>query len=337
MRYGKVLLLGVVAVAFLAGQGDARVRLPIAAGTWYPADAGALRAMVEKHISEAEAPPRKGRCVACIVPHGGYGASGDIAGHAFRLIEAGQYDRVIVLGPSHFAEFRGCSIPSVEACRTPLGDVAVDGPAVRMLDRSSLIDLRALHYKPRLVRVQLHEREHAIEVVLPFLQVRLGAFKLVPIIVGDLKDYSGGIDVNAVNAIARLIRKIVDERTLVVVSSDFTHHGNKYSFRPFKENILEGIEALDRRAFDLILSKDFEGFRTYLEQTRNPICGKTAICILLKLLSPAAQGVLLSYDVSGRRNGDLRNSVSYAAIAFFEGSGSETTANPSSPAQKKAE
>ena len=318
MRYRRISVLVLVAVSVLGVEGATRILRPHAAGKWYPADADELRATVEGFIREAEVSAPEGRCIACIVPHAGYVFSGDIAGHAFKLIEPGQYDRVIVLGPSHFAGFRGCSIPSVQLCRTPLGDVILDGPAIRKLDRSTLIEVRSIHYRQSLERIPVHEREHSIEVVLPFLQVRLGAFKLIPMLVSDLNDYQGRIDVAAIETIAGMLKETMDERTLVVVSSDFTHHGNNYSYRPFKENVLEGIEALDRQAFDLILAKDFEGFRGYLEQTGNTICGRLSICILLKLLPKTAEGVLLSYDTSARRTGNLNNSVSYAAIAFIE-------------------
>ena len=317
-RYVRTLALVAMAVLLLGVQGQMRILRPVAAGTWYPADPAELRSTVETYIDKAEATAPQGRCVALIVPHAGYHFSGDIAAHAFKLLDPAHYDRVIVLGPSHFAAFRGCSIPSVQACRTPLGDVLLDGPTIRKLDMCPLIDVRSVHYRENIERTQVHEREYCIEVLLPFLQVRLGAFHLVPMLVSDLKDYRGDIDVNAIDAVADTLSRVIDERTLIVISSDFTHYGNKFSYRPFTENVLEGIETLDRYAIDLILRKDFDGFRAFLRETRSTICGRMAICILLKLLPATAEGALLSYDLSARRTGDLRSSVSYAAIAFFD-------------------
>jgi AmmeMemoRadiSam system protein B len=164
----------------------------------------------------------------------------------------------------------------------------------------------------------LHERESTIEVVLPFLQARLGEFRLVPILAGDFVDYHKRFDENAVASVAERIREVVDDRTLIVVSSDFTHFGNNFSYRPFRENILENIEALDKEAFRLILKRDSPGFHMYLEETKNTICGKAAIEILLKLLPPTAQGRLLKYDVSARKTGDTRASISYASIVFTD-------------------
>jgi len=318
MQTRFVFALTVVALLTIGAQVTMRVRQPIAAGTWYPADRETLRESVQRYVDAAEVAVPEGRLVACIVPHGAYGLSGDVAAHAFKLLKTGQYSRVIVLSPSHFATFRGCSIAAVQTYRTPLGDVLLDGPVIRKLTFSTLFSTRALKYTSVGERAQLHEREHGIEVVLPFLQVQLGIFWLVPIVVGDLRDHSGAVDQHAINTIVRMLGEVIDDRTLLVVSSDFTHHGNAFSYRPFKENVLEGVERLDKEAFRLILKRDYAGFQSYLEETQNTICGKLAISILLKLLPKHAQGHLLAYDISARKTKDLSSAVGYAAIVFVD-------------------
>ena len=194
----------------------------------------------------------------------------------------------------------------------------MDGPAIRALDRSTLIEVRSVKYKAGDEHVKLHEQEYTIEVVLPFLQQQLGSFSLVPILVGDFLDYKNRVDGDALEAVAETIREFLDERTLIVVSSDFTHFGNNFGYRPFRENIIEGIETLDKTAFNLILKKDFPRFLVYAEETQNTICGKNAIAILLRLLPKKAEGRLLKYEVSARRTNDTRSSISYASIVFVE-------------------
>ena len=318
MRHRLILVLGAACLLVLGAQGVTRVLRPIAAGTWYPSDPVELRAAVEKYIEDAKVELPEGRVVACIVPHAAYEFSGAVAGHAFKAIQPGSFNRVILLGPSHFTSFRGCSIPSVQVAKTPLGKTALDGPSIRRLDMSTLIDVRSISYTENIERIALHEREHSTEVVLPFLQVRLGAFSLIPMLVSDFRDYNGRMDEAAIESVAARLRGIMDERTLVVVSSDFTHFGNRYSYKQFREDILKGIETLDRQAFDIICHLDYKEFVTYLEQTGNTICGKTSICILLKLLPKTCRGVVLDYDVSAKKTGDLASSVSYAAIAFVD-------------------
>lgn len=307
-----------VAVPFLvaAGQAGPRAVNPIAAGAWYPAESAALRKSVEDYVARADAAPVDGRVIACILPHAPYPTAGPVAAPVLKQLKPGAYDRVIVLAPAHFSSFRGCSIPSAQAWRTPLGFVPMDGPAIRTLDRSTLIEVRSLHYRPNAERRQLHERETTIEVVLPYLQVQLGSFTLIPLLVGDFKDYRGGIDGYALSSVAQSLREFIDDRTLVVVSSDFTHFGNNFSYRPFRENIIQSIEALDHNAFDLIVQRNIPAFEEYLTFTENTICGKNAILILLRLLPQNAQAKLMSYEMTGKRTGDTSTSVSYAGFVF---------------------
>ncbi|NIA14206.1 MAG: AmmeMemoRadiSam system protein B [Nitrospiraceae bacterium] len=319
MTYRHIALLTTVLVlaAGAAGAaGAAKFVRPIAAGLWYPEQPQELRDTVDGLLKAAQTSQPSGRCVASIVPHAPYATSGQIAAEALSIVRAEDYDRVIVLAGSHHTAFRGCSIPSAYAYRTPLGNVVIDGPAVRALDRSTLIEVRSLRYGPAAERKQLHERESNIEVVLPFLQVQLGTFQIVPVVVGDFKDHGGQFDEAAMEAVAKQLRPLVDERTLIVVSSNFTHFGNRFSYRPFRENIVEGIEALDRAAFDCILRRDYAGYLRYLKDTRNRIDGKYAIALMLKLLPEGARGKLLAHEISARKTGDTRTSISYAALAF---------------------
>ena len=332
MRTIRILCV-IIAVAALLGASEVtRVVRPIAAGIWYPAEKEKLVAEVARCMSDTEVSVPEGRIVACIVPHAPYSTFGPVAGAAFSLLKGRKYDRVIVLAATHNSSFRGCSIPSVQAYRTPLGDVPLDGPAIRAMDRSTLIEVRSVKYKAGDEHVNLHESEYTIEVVLPFLQQQLGSFSLVPILVGDFLDYQKRVDGDALEAVAETIREFLDERTLIVVSSDFTHFGNNFGYRPFRENIIEGIETLDKTAFNLILKKDFPHFLVYTEETQNKICGKNAIAILLRLLPKKAEGRLLKYEVSARRTNDTRSSISYASIVFVEPS---EAAVPSEGGNKK--
>lgn len=318
---GLAALILACAPPVAAEKSVTRIVRPVAAGSWFPAEADKLQTLVDGLYNEADAgaaaSPVSGKLVACIVPHAPYATTGAIAASTLRLLQPGQYERVIILAPAHHSKFRGCSIPSAQAYITPLGVVPIDCALVREIDRlSPLIEVRSLNYKKVRERQPLHEKETTIEVMLPYLQQRLGSFALIPILVGELKDYGDNLDVYAIDAIASILARYIDEKTLVVVSSDFTHFGNNFSYRPFKENILQGIEALDKNAFDLILSRNSAGYYEYLRQTENTICGKEAIALLLKLLPKNARGAVTAYDISARRTGDTKTSISYAAIAF---------------------
>lgn len=314
-----VCLAGVVVLAAEVSQ----VRLPLFRGFWYPATAEALRTACEQYINEAELPmPVRGRILACVAPNGGYQNSGSVAAHAFKPLETGQYDRVIMLTASHNARFPGCSIPMVEYYATPLGLVPLDGGACKRAAWSSLIQTQTVLYrdagKGRGKRLAIHETEHGIEILLPFLQVQLGNFELVPIVVGDLRDSKGRIRGSAVKSIAGVLERIVDERTLIVVSSNLTYYGERYGYTPFTKDDAEGIEWLDKQALHYVLNRDLEGFLDYLEKTRNPIDGAAPLAILIALLPSRVEGYLLNYETNAHEMEEEGSSVSYAALVFSD-------------------
>lgn len=312
----------IIAVLLIAparqSAGEAIFRLPVGAGSFYPEDPDELKKAVADHYAAVSPPLPSGRLLACIVPHSGFQFCGDVIANAFKHLKLGEYSKVILLAPCHYANFDGCSIAEASAFVTPIGVTPLSGVTIRELTYSALISSRALHYGKSFRHVKSNEVEHAIEVPLPFLQYSLGNFGLVPMLVGNLKDASGRFSEASIEVIAASIKKVLDERTLLVVSTDFTHFGNAFSFRPFEKDIPANIEQLDREAFRLLLQRDFDGFQRYLKETRNPICGATCLQILMKILPPQAQGVLLDYVQSAQQTGNPDRSVSYAAINFYD-------------------
>ncbi|MCP4716377.1 MAG: AmmeMemoRadiSam system protein A, partial [Deltaproteobacteria bacterium] len=147
----------------------------------------------------------------------------------------------------------------------------------------------------------------------PFLQSVLPDARLVPLIVGDLTEAQLG-------QAARAVQAIIDEQTVIVASSDFTHYGPNYGYRPaLAGGASDGIRALDDGAFATIVNCDRRAFQRYLDRTGITICGARPITLLLEVLSVAVdgpQGALLHYATSAELTGDWSNSVSYAAIVF---------------------
>ena len=265
---------------------------PAVAGTWYPADAVELRALVEELLAHAPAPPAE-PAAALIAPHAGLVYSGAVAAAAFASVRRRRVTRVVLLGPSHYAAFSGAVVPEAAAWRTPLGDLPLD------------LDVEL----PR--RTAPFLQEHCLEVELPFLQCCLDSgFAAVPILVGPRSD---GADLDAV---ASTVEPLLDGDTLLVVSSDFTHYGAAFRFTPFHDALPERIAALDRGALRRIEEADAAGFERYVMETGATICGRAAIGVLLRLAamrrSPARR--TLAYATSGELTGSFDHSVSYAAV-----------------------
>ena len=299
-QFAAVLLLLAAALA-TAGE---RVRPAAVAGTWYPGEASELGTYVERTLDAAPAwtAPEGERVRAMISPHAGYAYSGPTAAAGYRALRGQAYDRVILLGPSHHAAFRGVAIADVDAYATPLGEVPLDAAAVARLRASPLVG--AGPAEP--------DREHSLEIQLPFLQrVLAPGWRLVPMMVGRLEpeDYA---------ALADAIRPLLDDRTLVVVSTDFTHYGARFGYVPFPPDSEAAgrLEALDKGAFAQIAARDPKGFLEYQERTGITICGFRPVALLLHLLPPDAHAHLVRYDTSGALLGDYRSSVSYLSVVL---------------------
>lgn len=182
-----------------------RARPPVVAGLFYPADPEALARLVDGLLQEGEV--GDGALCAVVAPHAGLAYSGPVAGTAYATVRqrAPGTRRVVLLGPSHFVPLRGAAVPTHDAWTTPLGAVPVAGS----LRDEALRAGAALDDAP-------HEREHALEVQLPFLQRALPEPPLVlPVAVGTM----------AAGAVADLIGALAAEPgTLVVVSTDLSHY-----------------------------------------------------------------------------------------------------------------
>ncbi len=312
MRIVRCVLAALLAAAALpwGPPAQARVRPSAIAGDWYPGDRALASVEIEQLLLDAaSAPVLPAKPAAILVPHAGWRWSGPVAAAAFRTLHRGDFTRVVVLGPSHHAAFEGFSVTDAEAYETPLGTVPICREALDALRDGKLVRTVA----------GAEDREHSLEIELPFLQKTLGSFCLVPVVVGETTAESQ-------KTMAGKLAGLRDGKTLFVFSSDFTHYGPRYGYAPFGPSGRAAgneIRAQNDRAIGFILKKDAAGFRKFLDETGDTICGRNGIGVLLELLpriSPKAEPVLLaryaSLDIP-RVEGD--DSVTYVAIAFAEG------------------
>jgi len=313
MKVSRVwLALGCVLIALLLMAQEpekGEVRSSILAGQWYAAEKEELQREVSSYLKNAPPTNYYKELIALIVPHAGYQYSGLAAAYGYVTIDEQAIKRVIILAPTHRYPFRGCSILKVSYYQTPLGLVEVDSEVCRQLLEKKLFSTVS----------PAHREEHSIEIQLPFLQEAIkGHFKIVPILVGDIKGKDCQI-------IADAIKPVLNDTTLLVVSSDFTHYGRRFGYQPFakekKENLAENLRRLNFGAVEHIMNKDFDAFIEYQRKTSITICGYRPIGILLKLLPPDCYGQLRCYYTSADiiEEGDYSDSVSYSTICFTRG------------------
>ncbi|HHT9126952.1 MAG TPA: AmmeMemoRadiSam system protein B [Candidatus Brocadiia bacterium] len=276
------------------------VREPVAAGRFYPSDENVLRTDVESYLVKVPKQNLPGKPVALISPNAGYKYTGIVAAHGYNTIKGRNYKRIIILAPTHYGRFKGVSISRDTHYQTPLGPVAIDDEVCnKLLDQPPLFGTDP----------EADKREYSIEVQLPFLQSVLKDFKIVPLLLGNLKKED-------IEKVAEAIKSFVTDDTLLIASSDFTHYGDAFNYAPFRKDIEENIKKLDYGAFERILALDSEGFLQYRIETGITADGFLPIGLLLRLLPPEAKGTLLTYETSGKQSGDFTYSVSYASIVF---------------------
>jgi AmmeMemoRadiSam system protein B len=253
-------------------------RPPAVAGMFYLRGPDELKSMIDGFLEKCKKyklPPNS-RLKALIVPHAGYVYSAIVAASGYFLLKENRFKRVISLGPSHYVPFRGAAFDSNKFWRTPLGDVMIENFKSRNI----------------VVMPQAHEREHSIEVQLPFLQAILEDFSFCPITLGDSPKIDDDI-------IAELDGG-KDEGMLLLISSDLSH------YLPYKEAV-----KVDSATIKEILSLK--------EVSYDEACGREGINVLIRIAKQLKwKPVLIDYRNSGDTSGDKTGVVGYCCIAFIE-------------------
>jgi AmmeMemoRadiSam system protein B len=259
-----------------------KTRPAAVAGMFYPADRVQLAHEVRAMLTAAN--PGTLRPKALIAPHAGYIYSGPVAASAYALLApvARQICRVVLLGPAHRVAFHGLALPDAEAFDTPLGQVAIDLAAVR----------RIVHLPQVVVSAPAHAQEHSLEVQLPFLQILLPDFKLLPLAVGQ--------------ATAEQVGEVLDRlwggaETLILISSDLSH------YLPYP-----AAKRADRLTADAIL-------HLQTPVSHEQACGGTAVNgLMLAALRHGLCAHLLDLRNSGDTAGPRDQVVGYGAFAFTD-------------------
>ena len=275
------------------------VRESVIAGSWYPGDPKILASEIDGFLKNVPAQPLGGRVAALIVPHAGYIYSGQIAAHSYKHVECKTFDVVIVIGPSHRAYFQGASVYNKGGYQTPLGIVPVDVElANRIIAQSPMIS-----FVP-----SAHSEEHSVEIQLPFLQVALGEFNFVPIVMGDQDKHSCGELAEAI------YKSASDKRILIVGSSDLSH------FHPYGKAV-----KLDSVVLDHIKRMDADGLLRDLKGGLCEACGggPMAVAMMVAKRLGADSPKLLKYANSGDVAGDKGSVVGYASAVFYKGNAAE--------------
>jgi AmmeMemoRadiSam system protein B/AmmeMemoRadiSam system protein A len=296
-----LLCLCLAAPPHARAGGAAGVRKPAVAGQFYPSDLETLARAVGAFLADA-LPPSGERPIAIVSPHAGYVYSGQIAADAYKEAAAFDYETVVILGVNHTTPgFDAISVYPSGGFQTPLGIASVDealAAAVMKADKRFAFDSR------------VHEREHSIEVQVPFVQTVFPNAKILPVVVG-----SQNPDLCARFGEA-LVGAAAGKRILIVASSDLSHYPRYEDAVRVDRETLEAIASLDAVKYEAVTARHMQESPPQLDTCA---CGEgpilAAMAAAKKLGAKGAR--IISYANSGSTLvGDRSRVVGYGAVSF---------------------
>ncbi|MFH1063196.1 MAG: AmmeMemoRadiSam system protein B [Candidatus Omnitrophota bacterium] len=279
-------------------QNKLEIKLPNVQGVFYPADKAELGQMIDGFLNSASDNKIKAHIYGLISPHAGYVYSGPVAAQNYQAIKNSGYKTIIILAASHYFTLASAAVYSQGVFQTPLGAVPIDQDFAQGLIKN---------YKNLFARnPDVFEKEHAIEVQIPFLQQTLKDFKIVPIIIPQT---SYGLTRSLAQALTQAIGKRED--VLIIASSDMSHYHQQ-----------ETAYKMDQQTLALILNSQPEQLFNCVSLGKNELCGSAAVVTLLQVMKnlQADNIQLLKYATSADsayvENPDKNRVVGYASIIF---------------------
>jgi AmmeMemoRadiSam system protein B/AmmeMemoRadiSam system protein A len=271
------------------------VRRSAWAGQFYPASPTELSRTIAGFYAACEKPEAPADIVAVVAPHAGYEYSGRIAASAYKLLEGHEFEAVVVVSPSHTKYFRGISVYNGGSYETPLGVLPTHAALAKRLSRVAPSTI----YLSNMGHTGGGRAEHAVEVQLPFLQIVLGAFKLVSVVMGEQQDWH--VLGDALAALAS------DRPILLVASSDLSHYHPAPKALRLDTAVRDGIKALDPAA----LSHTFE-------TGKGEACGAGPIlaCLHAARKMGATRSLITGFGNSGEVSGDDSGVVGYLSAVL---------------------
>ncbi len=273
------------------------VRKAQIAGTFYPEDKEELESSLKQMLAYHQDLVIE-NIYGIIVPHAGYMYSGKIAAKAYQQISNQIFDNIIVISPSHYDYFEGCSVFN-GIYETPIGQIEPNSSFIEALSaKSEIISVSNLG----------HQNEHALEIQLPFLQLINPNFKLIPIVMGQQKIETAEKLANALISVLN-DPKYSNQKNLLVCSSDLSHFKNLAQANILDNVMIDDIEAFDiKKLNENILAEKTEacGF--------GPIMAGMLTCKRLG----ATKSKVLAYCTSADVSKDHNKVVGYLSAAFYK-------------------
>ncbi len=267
------------------------IRRAAVAGSWYPDAPESLSREIDRYC--AQVPGRvRGEVLGLIAPHAGLVYSGPVAAHAYCQLEGRAFDVAVLVGPSHYMGFEGVALFPRGVFETPCGPMAVNEEIAALLqaEGAPVCDYPAAH-----------QREHSLEMQLPFLQRFLPSTPIVPLIMG----FQSPATIHGLAA--ALATCLKGRRAVLIASSDLSHYQDARTAKKLDAVVLTAIQTLDP-----------DGLESALAHTPDHACGGGPIASVMRaaIALGARHGRVLRYADSGDVSGDKSAVVGYVAAAL---------------------
>ena len=301
----KIVIL-IIATMVMMNSCNGQEKVPVVrpatqANRFYTGDSTALSEEVDSFLAVHKGRTQYDNVAALIVPHAGYYFSGNVAASAYMTLNPKRpYKRIFLLGPSHHEWLDGASVNTeADYYATPLGKVKVDRETAVQLTKDSLFS-----YRP-----EAHDREHCLEMQLPFLQRRLGEVPpIVPIIIAT-NDYE------KLQRMAAVLKPYFTDENLFVISSDFSHYP---SYEVACEVDARTGKAIESGDVGQLIAAIETNARSGKRNLATSACGEFAIITLMLMLDRHDEVKHLMYQNSGDIDDhDPNRVVGYHAFAIL--------------------
>ncbi len=267
------------------------------AGSWYPSNPKKLATEVDNYLDNAVLPNLDGDVVAVIAPHAGYVYSGAVAGHAFAAVREREFDLVALLSPMH-APHRDVFLSSAHTFyATPLGKIPIAREAVSAVSAD-------LEEKLGFGITSIaNDREHSLEIELPFLQRTLKSdFELLPIMIRST-------NMRELEILGKALAKVLHgKNALLVASTDLSHFYSQEDAKVLDSEMLRQIENFSP-----------EGVLQTEEMGKGFACGRGAVAATFYAAKELGAKTVktLNYATSGDVSGDYSSVVGYGAAVVL--------------------
>jgi AmmeMemoRadiSam system protein B len=214
-----------------------RIRQPFAAGIYYNLDPEQLKMQIASTYLHKFGPKKikTEKSFGAIVPHDKLSLSGHISAWAYSKLEKANY---ILLGANHSGIGAKFAIVKEGLWRTPLGEISISSSvAEKIIVKSKILEFDVI----------AHEKEHSLEVQIPFLQHRFGNdFKIVPIVItNSFLDHDFVEMCEQIGEAIASVIKTEKEKWLVIASTNLTEGNTKNFAEKNDKKILAAIKTFD--------------------------------------------------------------------------------------------